>query len=106
MRTRSLLLALSTVTLALFLIPSAVRQAGAKVLGPPDIAWKDMSFKQKRAFMKEVVAPTMKPVLQGFDAKKFKTVNCETCHGKEAADRKYKMPSPDIHALPNTPESF
>ena len=80
--------------------------ANAKVVGPPDVAWKDMTPKQKGAYMKAVVTPKMKPIFQAFDGKQFKTFNCETCHGKGAGDRKFKMPSPDIKPLPSTPEAF
>jgi hypothetical protein len=103
---KSLVLVLSGTALALVLVPSGIRSAAAKVAGPPDVAWKDMSFKDKKAYMKTAVTPTMKPIFQAFDAKKFKTFNCESCHGKDGADRKFKMPSNDIHPLPNTPEAF
>jgi hypothetical protein len=97
---------LSTVLLASVLLPAAVHSAHAKVVGPPEVAWKDMSFKDKRAYMKEAVLPKMKPIFQEFDAKKFAKVNCQTCHGEDGPDRKYKMPSNDIKPLPNTKESF
>jgi cytochrome c553 len=86
--------------------PAAVRSAAAKVPGPPEVAWKDMTYQQKKAYMKSAVTPTMKPIFQAFDAKKFKTFDCTSCHGKDGADRKFKMPSNDIHPLPNTPEAF
>src|ERR1700722_10783916 len=95
-----------TVTLALLLIPSGVRVASGKAIGPPEVAWKDMTFQQKKAYMKEHVTPTMKPIFQAFDEKKFKTFTCVTCHGQDGADRKFKMPSNDIHPLPNTPAAF
>jgi mono/diheme cytochrome c family protein len=101
-RPLSLLLA----TLALILIPSGLRLARAKTVGPPEVAWKDMTYAQKKAYMKAAVMPTMKPIFQDFDGKKFKTFNCATCHGEDGADRKFKMPSNDIRPLPNTPEGF
>jgi hypothetical protein len=99
---------LSTAALALVLIPVASRPASGKVVGPPEVAWKDMTVKQKRAYMKAAVTPTMKPIFQAFDAKKFDEFTCATCHGKNAADEKYKMPSKtaDIKPLPSTPEAF
>jgi hypothetical protein len=103
---RRLAVIASTAALAVLLIPLAAALAGGKSVGPPEVAWKDMSFKQKRAYMKTAVEPTMKPIFQAFDGKKFKTFKCETCHGEDGADRKYKMPSNDIHPLPNTPEAF
>lgn len=90
----------------LLLIPSGVRNGDAKTVGPPEVAWKDMTYDQKRQYMKVAVNPKMRKVFQAFDPKKFKTFNCETCHGQGATERKYKMPSPDIHPLPNTPEAF
>jgi hypothetical protein len=93
-------------TLALLLVPSGVRLAEGKTVGPPDVAWKDMTFEQKKAYMKVAVTPTMKPIFQAFDGKKFKTFNCVSCHGTDGADRKFKMPSNDIHPLPNTHEAF
>jgi len=94
--------------LGLFLIaaPAGVRLAQGKAVGPPQVAWKAMTFEQKRAYMKATVAPTMKPIFQAFDAKKFKTFDCRTCHGEDGAERKYKMPSNDIHPLPNSKEGF
>ena len=95
-----------TVAIALVCIPGGVRRAQGKTEGPPEIAWKAMSFKQKKAYMKAAVMPTMKPIFQAFDAKKFKSFTCETCHGKDGADRNFKMPSNDIHPLPGTKEAF
>lgn len=86
--------------------PAGVRLAQGKTVGPPEVAWKKMTFDQKRAYMKAAVVPTMKPILQAFDAKKFKKVDCRTCHGEDGPERKYKMPSNDIHPLPNSKEAF
>jgi hypothetical protein len=100
----------STVFAAAFVIlciSAGGRPALGKVVGPPQIAWKDMTYGQKKAYMKAAVAPAMKPIFQAFDAKKFKDVdNCAMCHGKDGPERKFKMPSNDIHPLPNTPEAF
>ena len=106
MHRRSLIPLTVTATLALLLIPSGVRLASGKTIGPPEVAWKDMSFEQKKAYMKAAVTPTMKPIFQTFDAKEFKHFACASCHGQDGADRKYKMPSNDIHPLPSTPEAF
>ena len=92
--------------IALLTIAATDRPAVGKIVGPPEVAWKDMTFAQKKSYMKVAVTPTMKPIFQAFDAKKFKTFNCETCHGRDGADRKFKMPSNDIKPLPNTPEAF
>jgi len=97
---------LFTATCVLLLTPSGVRLAEGKAIGPPEVAWKDMTVQQKKAYMKADVMPTMKPIFQTFDAKTFKTFTCVTCHGKDGADRKFKMPSNGIHPLPNTEAAF
>ncbi|MBA3458854.1 MAG: hypothetical protein H0T46_02755 [Deltaproteobacteria bacterium] len=58
-----------------------------------------LSYEEKRAFMKEKVVPTMKPLFQKFDAKEFASFGCKTCHGKDPQKTKYEMPSPDLAAL-------
>jgi len=98
------MLILCGAALALAVVVSS--RSEAKVVGPPAVAWKDMTFAQKRAYMKTAVTPKMKTVFQAFDAETFKTFNCETCHGKDAADKKYKMPGADVKPLPSTPEAF
>ena len=103
----------STLALVLFALartasaaPDAGAAAGAKVVGPPEKAWKDLTKEQKAKFMKSVVVPKMKPVFQAFDAKQFEKFNCSTCHGKGGKEREFKMPNPEIHALPDNPEEF
>jgi hypothetical protein len=77
-----------------------------KLVGPPEVAWKDMTPQQKGRFMKEVVTPKMKVTFQEFDADLFKTFDCRTCHGKDPKAKKFKMPNPEIHELPGTPAAF
>jgi hypothetical protein len=94
----------------LFLVPqlagAADKAAEAVAAGPPTIAWKDMTAKQKGKFMKDVVVPKFKPLFQSFDAKEFKKFDCQTCHGEKAKELKFKMPTPGIASLPGTPEAF
>jgi hypothetical protein len=79
---------------------------GEKVVGPPEVAWKDMTGPQRGKFMKAVIVPKMKPLFQEFDAKEFAKFGCDTCHGKDAKAKKFKMPNPEIHALPGSHEAF
>ena len=58
-----------------------------------------LDYDEKRAFMKNHVVPTMKPLFQKFDGEKFASFGCKTCHGKDPQKTKYKMPSPDLPAL-------
>lgn len=98
--------ALVLVFVGLVSVSSGVRPALGKVVGPPEVAWKDMTYAQRKAYMKAAVTPTMKPIFQAFDGKRFKSFDCTTCHGKDGVERKFKMPSNGIHPLPNTPEGF
>jgi hypothetical protein len=59
----------------------------------------DLTHDQKMDFMKKQVVPTMKPMFVKFDPKEFANFGCKTCHGKDPAKAKYKMPSPDIDKL-------
>jgi hypothetical protein len=73
--------------------------------GPPK-PWKEMTGPQRAKYMKDVVTPQMKVAFQKFDADEFGKFGCDTCHGKDAKARKFKMPNPDIYALPSTPAGF
>ena len=73
-------------TLVLLFVPSGVQRAQGKTVGPPEVAWKDMTLKQKKAYMKAAVEPTMKPIFREFDAKEFKKFDCVTCHGKDGVN--------------------
>ena len=77
-----------------------------KVVGPPEVAWKDLNAEQRARYMKAVVVPKMKVAFQAFDADHFKNFTCSTCHGKDGKANKYKMPSSGIRALPSTPAAF
>ncbi len=76
------------------------------VVGPPTVAWKDMTKEQRGKFMFAVVTPKMKELFVGFDPKTFKDFGCKTCHGDGAVDKTFKMPNPGIAELPTTPEGF
>jgi hypothetical protein len=64
------------------------------------IDWEKMDVNAKKAYMKKTVLPTMKKLFVAFDKKHYSSMNCQTCHGKEANERKFKMPSPELPKLP------
>ena len=78
----------------------------APVVGPPQVAWKDMTKEQRGKFMAKVVMPKFKPMFQEFDPKGFAKFECETCHGEAAKNHTFKMPNPDIFVLPEAPADF
>jgi hypothetical protein len=77
----------------------------AETAPPADLPFKDMSHEQRIAFMKQSVMPTMKPLFQEYDAKRYGELNCKTCHGAGAADGTFKMPNPALPVLPS-PDKF
>jgi hypothetical protein len=88
---------------------TGAQPAPADTLARPrhlDIAWKDMTAQQRGRFMKDVVTPKLKATFQAYDPDLFATFDCQTCHGSKAKARKFKMPGPDVHALPATPVAF
>ncbi len=84
---------------------AAAPAAPGKTAGPPR-PWKDMTGEERGKYMKEVVTPQMKVAFQKFDADEFEKFGCDTCHGSKAKARKFKMPAPELYALPATPEGF
>ena len=92
----SILVAAVLVSIFVF---AGVRPAQGKAVGPPQVAWKDLTYDQKRAYMKDAVVPTMKPIFQAFDAKKYANFGCKTCHGKDPQKTKYKMPNRELPQL-------
>jgi hypothetical protein len=63
------------------------------------IVFEELPDNLKGAYMKEVVLPKMKDVFQQFDAKEYADFGCKTCHGENAKQRAFEMPSPEIHVL-------
>src|SRR5436190_19288672 len=63
--------------------PKAEGGGAAGVVGPPQVAWKDMTKEQKGKFMKAAVLPKMKANFQAYDAETYKKFDCRTCHGKD-----------------------
>ncbi|WP_437321570.1 hypothetical protein [Sorangium sp. So ce385] len=72
---------------------------------PDEVAWKDMTFEERTTYMTTVVMPRMKEVFVAYDAK-YETFDCTTCHGDDAVERAYAMPSPAIAPLPASEEGF
>ncbi|MEO6777178.1 MAG: hypothetical protein ABI467_29895 [Kofleriaceae bacterium] len=58
-----------------------------------------LTHQQQSEFMKKHVVPTMKPLFQKFDAKRFANFGCKTCHGKDPKKAKFKMPTSDLPKL-------
>jgi hypothetical protein len=67
--------------------------------GSGGVDFDKLTHDEKIDFMKKQVVPTMKPLFQDFDKKKYANFGCKTCHGKDPKATKYKMPSADLPKL-------
>src|SRR5690242_17983726 len=65
----------------------------------PDVPFDQLDQDQREAFMKQNVMPVMKPIFQHHDAHDFEKFQCETCHGKGAAQGHFDMPNPELPKL-------
>jgi mono/diheme cytochrome c family protein len=70
------------------------------------IDWKTMDKKHRKEYMKKTVTPEMKKIFLEADAKKYKKMNCVTCHGDGATKGDFKMPNPQLPKLPTTEAGF
>ncbi len=72
----------------------------------PSVNWAAMSKDQRKDYMKTVVMPQAKQTFIAFNADRYKSMNCITCHGEGATDGKFTMPNPKLPKLPATPDGF
>jgi hypothetical protein len=73
----------------------------------PARRWSELDHDARMAVMSTEVMPATRRLFQGFDAERYATVSCATCHGEQrAAAHDYRMPNPDLYPLfpTGTPE--
>ncbi len=89
--------------------PPAEAPAGggaAPASGAPAAAWKDMNHDQRMEFMKSTVLPKMKSEFAAYDATRFGSITCVTCHGDSVKDGSFKMPNPKLPKVPSDQAGF
>jgi hypothetical protein len=79
--------------------PNAPGGGGDANVVLPDVPFDKLEHDQRIAFMKQKVVPTMKPIFQNHDAKKFAEFGCKTCHGEQAKEGHFDMPNPKLSKL-------
>ena len=72
----------------------------------PTANWAVMSKEQRKEYMKTVVLPQMKQTFVAFNADRYKSMTCLTCHGDGVVQGRFTMPNPKLPKLPATPEGF
>jgi mono/diheme cytochrome c family protein len=65
----------------------------------PDVPFDQLDQDQRVEFMKQKVVPAMEPVFKNHDPKEYAEFGCQTCHGKQAAQGHFDMPTTDIPKL-------
>jgi hypothetical protein len=68
--------------------------------GAPGVPWAEKTFEQRQEYMGITVMPAMKEAFKAYDENEFKQFKCQTCHGDDMNDVKFKMPSDSIYPLP------
>jgi len=72
----------------------------------PKVDWAAMKKPERKKYMKTVVLPAAQKMFAAYDAKKYKRVTCQLCHGDGAAKGTFTMPNPELPKLPTTMEGF
>lgn len=72
----------------------------------PDVPFDKLSHEQKAELMQDKVVPALEPVFKQHDAKRFAEFGCETCHGKGAEQRHFRMPNPELPQLSRDMSKF
>jgi hypothetical protein len=89
-------------TLALFISAAWIGlacQPKPQDIPGPEKPWQDMSRADRELYMTTTVLPHMRETFTAFDAERFASFDCETCHVTGAANGDYAMPDPGIPKL-------
>lgn len=64
--------------------------------------WAEMSHADREAWMMAEVQPRMGALFREYDADAYASTGCASCHGADAAQHGFHMPSNALPALPAT----
>lgn len=70
----------------------------AAVPGPAR-PWPELSRAERGGHMSREVLPRMTELFATYDAERYADFDCTTCHGADARERAFAMPSPSLVAL-------
>jgi len=66
---------------------------------PPEEPWASLDARARKAHMSAHVVPVMEAHFKRFDATRYASFSCDTCHGADMVERNFKMPNPSLLAL-------
>lgn len=77
-------------------------QSARQLLGvrPPPMEFDEMSHDDQVYWMVSNVLPIAAEDFRGYDSERFATATCALCHGENAEDADYEMPSAQLPRLP------
>jgi hypothetical protein len=78
---------------------TAKAEQPVQVTLPEGVPFDKLDHDQKIEFMKQKVVPALEPVFKNHDPKKYAEFGCATCHGKQAMQGHFDMPSTDTPKL-------
>lgn len=75
--------------------------ASTALRSPPEL-WASMDHDARADWMRAEVVPHMQAAFADYDRARFANVGCRTCHGANAREEGFAMPSRSLPALPAT----
>ncbi|MBX3250784.1 MAG: hypothetical protein KF901_26630 [Myxococcales bacterium] len=79
--------------------PAGVRRRDENEIPRTAKPWGEMDGDERGRFMGEAVVPYMRALFREYDEERYARFNCASCHGPNASERAYAMPSPELMAL-------
>ncbi|MDQ3034039.1 MAG: hypothetical protein M3Y87_16610 [Myxococcota bacterium] len=70
----------------------------AEIPGPPR-PWPALSRAERAQHMSAQVLPRMRELFAAYDGERYADFDCTTCHGDDARERGFAMPSPSLLPL-------
>ena len=96
---KNLLTAVSIILITLLMWGCYPKRVGP--IGPEgkQLTWDEMSVKQRKTHMKQVVMPRAAAVFQSWRPGRYDQVDCTLCHGPSALNGIFKMPTDHLPRL-------
>lgn len=85
--------------LALVALTSCAGDDDSEETDVEELTWQEMDGDQRAAYMASDVLPAMQAAFAGYDAERYETITCATCHGAGAGDGTWSMPSDDLFPI-------
>ncbi len=78
---------------------SETGQSEAALYPAPEHPWAELDHQARAQHMSRHVVPAMGELFEGYDEERFGSFGCATCHGPDARERHFAMPSPSLPVL-------